>query len=1363
MKSFGEDTTSSRFSPPRIILFLAILISLCFCGVLLSMFGVSNTLTVFEQNTDLHSENNHEIFDEFNNVSEYGSFASECLLDNGGDPTNQIIIGTGPSDINYFNYHNNILTNHHGTTYERTNDGIMIINDERYLTFGFQGDCGDGIGTFTSSNFTWTWEVEQVGPDYIFNATNNNNTFLWNQSWYFYYNQSLPMKIEHYIENNDASSITDMQLYYAITINENDTLEYDDTTYYASDFIDSPFYATGKFNSKLAKVDFNEMLGFGFSDLINSSYDINEFYVGNSSFLGFQNENIMCVGFTTDTGILLSGHNLTTDPSITAKPDTYAVYGLWDVEFHTENGFTTGFAVSDINTYEVMTSTQYDALSTDDSSHVITGGDNSDDGGLYVNFSVPYVDSINWFEIEVIAIGDGTEGWYMGAYNDTTDEWDTMNSTTTAGDVSLTYNVTGAEVATYSELVNNNANFSVAIWSSTSTDSSFEGDLFSITFNYEQVPDTTDPTYSNAGTNTTVINKLCAFTITYDDNMFLHDNGQYKFSTNNTGSWVNESAINFTATPQTIVTNKTLSSTEGAIIGYRWYANDSTGNDNNTPIYTVVTTKNLWISNSTIVNGLTDVGLSATPTTFYNLFGDNNWHMISGRYIGNFYGYRWNGTGWEGNASVYNGLPDVGDWSAPTVFYNMFEDDKWHLIIGEQAGTFNGYQWNGSGWNSNSTVIGGLVDVGIRSTPTVVYNVSGDSKWHLISGEYDDGYNGYQWNGASWDSNSTIIAGLPTTGTQHTPAVFYNIYGDSKWHLIQEDLNYNGYRWNGTGWESNSSVVTGLEDATSLNPSVIYDLFGDEKWNIIGGNSDGTFEGFVSQLEDEAPSYNVTYANVSETTTFTDSVKITKTAAPLEIDEPDTITVMDTISITKTAASVLYNLYLQDTITFSDGVSITKTVAPIIYNIYEDDIITITDNITVTKILASVMYYANVSETVTFTDTIIISKTIAGVNYSKKEDDTISIDDNVVLNKTVATASYNVSASDTIGFSDSISSSKTTAGVNYSINTSDTVTIIDSIGITKTLAFVMYYVNVSDTITITDTFIVSKTIAVVNYSINNGDTITITDSIAFTKTTAIVNYSVNISDTITVSDGVEFTKTTGGVNYSSNVTDTITITDGIIVTKTTSGVNYYVNMSDSIGVADSIRITKTAVGVNYSIGVSDSVTITDGVYITKAAAADVYSINTTDTITITDNIKTTKAVAGVNYSIHLSDTITITDGEVEDRTLVPVDIFIGMGVFLFVLAGASFYFTGIFAIFTSMLSVMVAFIMSKVAVNGTLIENIGGIDSSGNIIQGFTIIEMPALSYILCFVGLFMVVILAAQVFREIKFRESRNTIELDI
>jgi len=61
---------------------------------------------------------------------------------------------------------------------------------------------------------------------------------------------------------------------------------------------------------------------------------------------------------------------------------------------------------------------------------------------------------------------------------------------------------------------------------------------------YEMAPspvvDETPPTYSNVNHNTTIAGANVNFSITYDDDTALEPNGQYIFSTNNTGVWVND-------------------------------------------------------------------------------------------------------------------------------------------------------------------------------------------------------------------------------------------------------------------------------------------------------------------------------------------------------------------------------------------------------------------------------------------------------------------------------------------------------------------------------------------------------------------------------------------------------------------------------------------------------------------------------------------------------------------------------------------------------------------------------------------------------------------------------------------------------
>ena len=88
-----------------------------------------------------------------------------------------------------------------------------------------------------------------------------------------------------------------------------------------------------------------------------------------------------------------------------------------------------------------------------------------------------------------------------------------------------------------------------------------------------------------------ISNQSTLFSLYWNDDTALEDLGQYIFSTNNTGAWVNESAVNFTSTPQWANVTLTLNDTVGISIGWRMYADDNAGNVNDTEVFSLVTTK----------------------------------------------------------------------------------------------------------------------------------------------------------------------------------------------------------------------------------------------------------------------------------------------------------------------------------------------------------------------------------------------------------------------------------------------------------------------------------------------------------------------------------------------------------------------------------------------------------------------------------------------------------------------------------------------------------------------------------------------------------------------------------------------------
>lgn len=149
------------------------------------------------------------------------------------------------------------------------------------------------------------------------------------------------------------------------------------------------------------------------------------------------------------------------------------------------------------------------------------------------------------------------------------------------------------------------------------------------TVTYKTTEDTVLPTYTQVSINNTVAGTITRFGIYINDNVLLSLGGAYIFSTNNSGSWVNDSAVLFTTTPNWGNSTKVLNATRNLVVGYRWYMNDTAGNVNSTPIY-IVTTIPVYINNSIYE------GVSASGTgTRTNLFKRNiNQLMDSSNLIG---------------------------------------------------------------------------------------------------------------------------------------------------------------------------------------------------------------------------------------------------------------------------------------------------------------------------------------------------------------------------------------------------------------------------------------------------------------------------------------------------------------------------------------------------------------------------------------------------------------------------------------------------------------------------------------------------------------------------------------------------------
>lgn len=144
-------------------------------------------------------------------------------------------------------------------------------------------------------------------------------------------------------------------------------------------------------------------------------------------------------------------------------------------------------------------------------------------------------------------------------------------------------------------------------------------------YNLTTTADVTSPIYSGSAIETTYAGRANAFTIDVSDGIALTTNGQYIFSTDNSGSWVNDSAVNFTANTETARSVKNLNSTIDKVISYRWYFTDNSGNTNSTSVYTLTTILYPGAGSGTLTGGSTHT----TPTEYA---ADNQFSTVGDEY-----------------------------------------------------------------------------------------------------------------------------------------------------------------------------------------------------------------------------------------------------------------------------------------------------------------------------------------------------------------------------------------------------------------------------------------------------------------------------------------------------------------------------------------------------------------------------------------------------------------------------------------------------------------------------------------------------------------------------------------------------------
>jgi len=160
--------------------------------------------------------------------------------------------------------------------------------------------------------------------------------------------------------------------------------------------------------------------------------------------------------------------------------------------------------------------------------------------------------------------------------------------------------------------------------------------------------------------------------------------------------------------------------------------------------------------------------------------------------------------------------------------------DTWYCISGNNGGTFNGYNWTGTTWQADTTISGGLGDVGGGSSPTVFIENAprppaippAPTNLHYTTGNF---YVRHTWNAGSGNVTDS-----------------YNVSVNNVWHNATGDTYYNDtYSAHGTqtivvyafnNSQGGTTSLTGLQGSATIPNNAVTIQDTEDIW-VMAGNT----------------------------------------------------------------------------------------------------------------------------------------------------------------------------------------------------------------------------------------------------------------------------------------------------------------------------------------------------------------------------------------------------------------------------------------------------------------------------------------------------------------------------------------------
>ncbi len=256
-----------------------------------------------------------------------------------------------------------------------------------------------------------------------------------------------------------------------------------------------------------------------------------------------------------------------------------------------------------------------------------------------------------------------------------------------------------------------------------------------------------------------------------------------------------------------------------------------------------------------------DVGLYAYPY-LSDPDGDDDWDLIIGRDNLTIYFYFNNGTpqnpDWVYDPSYCSGLATNHYFTTPCLV-DLSGDGIEDLIYGHYGGPLQYHINSGTAtdpvWSENTSVFGGVMDVGGASNP-ILFDFDSDSDLDLISGFNMGGIKYYRNTGtataAAWEADHSAFSGIDLS--IYSSVTIGDLNNDGNPELLMGDVGGSLYFYDNDGsqFTLNNSYFSGINIGWWLIPR-LFDLDADLDLDLVVSNDTGNLYYFENQGTITAP------------------------------------------------------------------------------------------------------------------------------------------------------------------------------------------------------------------------------------------------------------------------------------------------------------------------------------------------------------------------------------------------------------------------------------------------------------------------------------------------------------------------------